>query len=58
MVGLIVYAVFVATGLTVTSILLSYFVLQAIKNRKPRVEEDAGLPDLSSQTVGQIVGQQ
>lgn len=55
MFGLIVYAVFVATGLTVTSILLSYFAIQALKARKPRHQEDSGLTDLTSQTFGEIV---
>ena len=51
MIGLIIYAIFVATGLVVSSILFSYYALQAIRTRRTRFEDDFGLNDLSSQIV-------
>lgn len=51
MIGLIVYAIFVAIGLVVSSILFSYYALQAIRTRRTRFEDDFGLNDLSSQIV-------
>ena len=55
MLGLILYAVFVATGLVVVSILLSRLIIQAMKTRRRHQEQDSGLIDLPSGAVGEIV---
>ena len=52
MFGLILYAVFVAIGLAVTSTLLSYFIFQAVRTPKQRHKQDVGLTNLASETVG------
>ena len=52
MLGLILYAVFVAVGLVVVSVLLSRLIIQAIRAQQQRQEQDAGLIDLASETVG------
>jgi hypothetical protein len=58
MLGLILYAVFVATGLVVVSILLTHFIIQATKTQKRHEKQDSGLIELPSVTIGDIVGQQ
>ena len=54
MLGLIVYAVFVFTGLAVSATLLSYSIVRVIKTREQRLEQDSGLNELTPGTVGQI----
>ena len=54
MFGLIVYAVFVFTGLAVSATLLAYSVVRVLKAREQRHEQDSGLNDFAPGTVGQI----
>lgn len=56
MLGLMIYAAFVLTGLVVVSIVLAHLIIQVIKSHKRQQKRDASLIDLPSGTVGDIAG--
>lgn len=51
MFGLIVYAIVVAIGLVVVSVLLTHLIIQAVKTHRFQQEQDSGLIDLSPETA-------
>jgi hypothetical protein len=56
MLGLMIYAAFVLTGLVVVSIVLAHLIIQVIKTSKRQQKRESGSIDLPPATVGDVVG--
>ena len=57
MLGLTLYAAFVATGLVVSSALLVYLIRRLVKERKQDQEQVTGLTALTVESAGETVRQ-